>query len=64
VDDDVDSACALANEVTVCHRADVGGKRGLEKVEPCDFMSALPQGLNETFTEVPGASRHKHAHPA
>ncbi len=62
MDDEFHAAQAPPNEVGIGNRADVGGKGRIKKIEAYDFVSALPQGPDESLTEVPGASGHEHAH--
>src|SRR6266853_4775026 len=64
VDDTIDPAQASAHEVTIHNRADVGGKGGLEQIESYDVMSALPQSLHKTCSEVPRAASDEYAHSA
>jgi hypothetical protein len=63
MDDDIDPAQAIPNEVGVGDRADLRRKGRLDPIEPHHLLSTLPEGSDETFTEVPGASSHEHAHP-
>ncbi len=62
VDDEIDPAQAAANELAIHNRTDMGGTGGFTKIESYDVMSALPQRLDKSFTEVPGAPSHEYAH--
>jgi hypothetical protein len=62
VDDNIDAAHALPDEVVVQDRADMARKGRIKKIKAFDFALTPLQGPDETFSEMPGASSSKHGH--
>src|SRR5262249_7596295 len=64
VNDGIDATHAPPDESVIRDRAHMSREGRLHEIKPRDFVSALTQGPDEPFAEMPGAPSHQHAHGA